>query len=60
MTTAKWTINTGEQRDLHYPASRFSEKGVFACVGVEMFLPYRVNQPITDWLPVIEHLFSVF
>jgi hypothetical protein len=27
MTTAKWTINTPEQQDLHYPAARFNEKG---------------------------------
>jgi hypothetical protein len=26
MTTAKWTINTGEQQDLLYPAARFNEK----------------------------------
>jgi hypothetical protein len=31
MTTAKWTINTGEQQDLPYPPARFNEwKGVFA------------------------------
>jgi hypothetical protein len=36
MTTAKWTINTGEQQDLPYPPARFNEKGVFASVGVEM------------------------
>jgi hypothetical protein len=28
MTTAKWTINTGEQQDLRYPAAaRYNEKG---------------------------------
>jgi hypothetical protein len=27
MTTAKWTINTGEQQDLHYCAARFEAKG---------------------------------
>jgi hypothetical protein len=26
MTTAKWTINTGEQQDFRYPAARFNEK----------------------------------
>jgi hypothetical protein len=26
MTTAKWTINTGEQQDLCYPVARFNEK----------------------------------
>jgi hypothetical protein len=32
MTTAKWTINRGEQQDLeHYPPARFTEKG---CVPV--------------------------
>jgi hypothetical protein len=37
MTTAKWTINGGEQQDLRYPAARFTEKGgVLASVRVEM------------------------
>jgi hypothetical protein len=27
MTTAKRTINTGEQQDLPYPTARFNEKG---------------------------------
>jgi hypothetical protein len=27
MTTAKWTINSGQQQDLHYRAARFNEKG---------------------------------
>jgi hypothetical protein len=27
MITAKWTINTGEQQDLRYPAARFNENG---------------------------------
>jgi len=27
MTTAKWTISTGEQQDLRYPAAGFNEKG---------------------------------
>jgi len=27
MTTAKWTINTREQQDLHHSAARFNEKG---------------------------------
>jgi len=28
MTTAKWTITTGKQQDLRYPASaRYNEKG---------------------------------
>jgi hypothetical protein len=38
MTTAKRTINTGEQQDLWYRAARFNEKGCFASVGVEMLL----------------------
>jgi hypothetical protein len=34
MTTAKWTINTGEQQDLHYPAARFNKNGcVCPCGG---------------------------
>jgi hypothetical protein len=32
MTTAKWTISTGEQQDLHYLVARFDEKGLFASV----------------------------
>jgi hypothetical protein len=35
MTTAKWTINTREQQDLHYLLARFNEKGVCQC-GVEV------------------------
>jgi hypothetical protein len=27
MTTAKWTITSGQQQDLHYPAARFNAKG---------------------------------
>jgi hypothetical protein len=27
MTSGKWTVNTGEQQDLRYPAARFNEKG---------------------------------
>jgi len=43
MTTPKWTINTAEQsraeqQDLHYPAARFNNKGVFVGNGVEMLL----------------------
>jgi hypothetical protein len=26
MTTAKWTIDDGEQQDLRYPDARFNEK----------------------------------
>jgi hypothetical protein len=34
MTTAKWTINTGEQQDLgHYPRARFTEKGCLPVWG---------------------------
>jgi hypothetical protein len=29
----KWTMNTGEQQELRYPAARFNEKGCFAGVG---------------------------
>jgi hypothetical protein len=36
MTTAKWTINTGAQQDLRYPAAKIEWKGVFADMGVEM------------------------
>jgi hypothetical protein len=36
MTTAKWTISTGEQQDLHYPAARFNEKGCLLVWGLEM------------------------
>jgi hypothetical protein len=38
MTTAKWTINSGEQQDLHYPAARFNEKGC-SLVWDGMLLP---------------------
>jgi len=35
MTTAKWTINTGEQQqqDLCYPAARSNEKGCLLVWG---------------------------
>jgi hypothetical protein len=33
MTTAKWTINTREQQDLHYPAARFNDKGCLPVWG---------------------------
>jgi hypothetical protein len=33
MTTAKWTINTREQQDLHYPAARFNENGCLPVWG---------------------------
>jgi hypothetical protein len=33
MTTAKWTINTGEQEDFCYPAARFNEKGCLPVWG---------------------------
>jgi hypothetical protein len=33
MTPAKWTINPGEQQDLHYPAARFNEKGCLPVWG---------------------------
>jgi hypothetical protein len=33
MTTAKWTINTGEQQDLHYLAARLNEKGCLPVWG---------------------------
>jgi hypothetical protein len=36
MTTAKWTITTGEQQDLHYPLARLNEKGCLLVLGVEM------------------------
>jgi hypothetical protein len=33
MTTAKWTINTGEQQDLHYRAPRLNEKWCLPVLG---------------------------
>ncbi len=36
MTTAKWTSIEERHQDSRYPGARFSEKGVFAGVGVEM------------------------
>jgi hypothetical protein len=33
MTTAKCAINTGEQKDLHYPAARFNENGCLLVCG---------------------------
>ncbi len=33
MTTAKWTINTGAQEDLGYPAARLNEKGCLPVWG---------------------------
>jgi len=40
MTTAKWTINTGEQQqDLCYRAARFNEKGLLPVWGGD---PLRV------------------
>jgi len=38
MSSPKWTINRGEQQDLHYSAARFNEKGWFVGVEVEMLL----------------------
>jgi hypothetical protein len=39
MTTAKCTMSTWEQQHLHYPASRFNEKGCFFS-GVGWRCPY--------------------
>jgi len=33
MTTAKWTLITGDQQDLAYPAARFNEKGCLPVWG---------------------------
>jgi hypothetical protein len=33
MTITKWTINTGEQQHLCYPAARFNEKGCLLVWG---------------------------
>ncbi len=33
MTTAEWTINTGDQQDLHYPGPRSNGKGCLPVWG---------------------------
>jgi hypothetical protein len=33
MTTAKWTMNTGEQQDMLYPGARSNEKGCLQVWG---------------------------
>jgi hypothetical protein len=42
MTTAKWTINTGEQQHLRYPAARFNEKGCLPVWGGDARSTYSV------------------
>jgi len=37
MTTAKWTINIGEEQDFRYPAARFNEKGCLPVWGGDAF-----------------------
>jgi hypothetical protein len=37
MTTAKWTINIGEEQDFRYPAARFNEKGCLPVWGRDAF-----------------------
>jgi hypothetical protein len=35
MTNTKWTLNTGDQQDLPYPAARFNEKGCLPVLGAD-------------------------
>jgi len=48
MTTAKWTINTGEQQqhDLRYPAARFNEKGCLLVWGGDALTSISVVEVI--------------
>jgi hypothetical protein len=43
MTTAKWTINTGDQQDLLYPAARFNEKRCLLVWGQDVI---RATTPV--------------
>jgi hypothetical protein len=44
MTTAKWTINTGEHQDLHCPAARFIEKGCLLVWGGDALKSMHIAQ----------------
>jgi hypothetical protein len=44
MTTAKWTISTGEQQHLHYPAARFNEKGCLLVWGGDALSTYSMQR----------------
>jgi len=48
MTTAKWTINTGEQQqhDLRYPAARVNEKGCLLVWGGDALTSISVVEVI--------------
>jgi hypothetical protein len=43
MTTAKWTISTGDQQDLLYPAARFNEKRCLLVWGQDVI---RATTPV--------------
>jgi hypothetical protein len=44
MTTAKWTIITGEQHHLHYPTARFNEKGCLRVWGGDALSTYSMQR----------------
>jgi hypothetical protein len=44
MITAKWTTNTGEQQDLHYPAARFNGKGLRFRAGIRSSLSWFLSK----------------
>jgi hypothetical protein len=50
MTTAKWTINTGEQQDLRDPAARFHEKGCLLVWGGDALTIFRAIEPGSTYL----------
>jgi hypothetical protein len=45
MTTAKWTINPGEQQDLLDPAARFHEKVCLLVWGGDALTVFSAMEP---------------
>jgi hypothetical protein len=60
MTTAKWTINTWEQQDLHYPAARFNEKGCLPGWGGDALSHNHHNHETNELVWFHDHLVNSF
>jgi hypothetical protein len=53
MTTAKWTINSGEQQDFLDPAARFHEKVCLLVWGGDALTVFRAIEPGSTYLSTL-------
>jgi len=52
MTTAKWTMSTGEQQDVRYSAARFNEKGCLPVWGGDALSTLKTFIAVWSWYGV--------